>query len=312
MTDLATTLAPERTAPVPVPVRARRGGLGRRVVVGVLAVLLLVALWELVKVVVPDTGGHLGEASVLPRTDDLAMPHVWEIVQRVLQPETSAAGSPTVLSAMLSACWFTLRVALAGWLLGSIGGLLLAALMQRSQLAEAALVPWVVLSQTVPLIALAPLVVGWGGRIHLGQLEWQRWMSVALIASYLAFFPVTIGALRGFQSPPAAQVELYRSLAAGWTRTLVSLRLPASVPYLLPALRLGAATAVVGAIVAEVSTGTKGGIGRLIIGYAQSASGDPAKPWAAIAAAALLGLLAAGLVSLLGLGLGRYRYAEVR
>jgi len=312
MTDLATTLAPERTAPVPVPVRGRRGTVGRRVVAGVLAVLLLAVLWELVKVVVPDTGGHLGGASLLPRTDDVAMPHVWEIVQRVLQPETSATGSPTVLSAMLAACWFTLRVALAGWLLGSVGGLLLAALMQRSQLAESALVPWAVLSQTVPLIALAPLVVGWGGRIHLGGLEWQRWMSVALIASYLAFFPVTIGALRGFQSPPAAQVELYRSLAASWSRTLLSLRLPASVPYLLPALRLGAATAVVGAIVAEVSTGTKGGIGRLIIGYAQSASGDPAKPWAAIIAAALLGLLAAGLVSLLGLGLGRYRYAEVR
>ena len=76
-------------------------------------------------------------------------------------------------------------------------------------------------------------------------------------------------------------------------------------------LRLGAATAVVGAIVAEVSTGTKGGIGRLIIAYAQSASGDPAKPWAAIVGAALLGLVAAGLVSLLSLGLGRFRHSEV-
>lgn len=311
MTDLATTLAPERTAPVPVRPRERSTA-GRRILVGVLAVLLLAALWELLKFVVPDAGGHIGEASVLPRTDDLAMPHVWDIVDRVLQPETSATGSPTVLSAMLSACWFTLRVALAGWLVGSIGGLLLAALMQRWQLAESALVPWVVLSQTVPLIALAPLVVGWGGRIHVGTFEWQRWMSVALIASYLAFFPVTIGALRGFQSPPAAQVELFRAQAASWNRTMLSLRLPASVPYLLPALRLAAATAVVGAIVAEVSTGTKGGIGRLIISYAQSASGDPAKPWAAIAAAALLGLVAAALVSLLGLGLGRYRYAEVR
>jgi len=311
MTDLATTLAPERTAPVPVPPRDR-STVGRRILVAVLALLLLAALWELVKVVVPDAGGYIGEASVLPRTDDLAMPHVWDVVDRVLQPETSATGSPTVLSAMLSACWFTLRVALAGWLVGSIGGLLLAALMMRWQMAESALVPWVVLSQTVPLIALAPLVVGWGGRIHIGTFEWQRWMSVALIASYLAFFPVTIGALRGFQSPPTAQVELFRAQAASWTRTMLSLRLPASVPYLLPALRLGAATAVVGAIVAEVSTGTKGGIGRLIIGYAQSASGDPAKPWAAIIAAAMLGLLAAALVSLLGLGLGRYRYAEVR
>lgn len=311
MTDLRTTLAPGRPAQVLRPVRARRRGLRRQALVAAVGVLLLVALWETVKVVVPDGGGYIGGTSVLPRTDDLAMPHAWDVVNRVLQPETSATGSPTVLAAMLAACWFTLWVAAAGWVLGSVGGLLLAALMQRSRMAESALVPWVVLSQTVPLIALAPLVVGWGGRIHIGAFEWQRWMSVAAIASYLAFFPVTIGALRGFQSPPAAQVELFRAQAAGWTRTMLSLRLPASVPFLLPALRLGAATAVVGAIVAEVSTGTKGGIGRLIVGYAQSASGDPAKPWAAIAAAALLGLVAAGLVSLIGLGLGRYRYAEV-
>ncbi|WP_426595196.1 ABC transporter permease [Cellulomonas sp. McL0617] len=309
MTDLATsTSAPVGTPAAPPRVRTQTG---RRVVVGLLVVLALAVVWELVKAVVPDTGGHLLGASVLPRTDDVAMPHVWTIVQRMLQPETSAVGSPTVLNAMLQACWFTFRVALAGWVLGSVGGFLIALLMQRWMVAESALLPWVVLSQTVPLIALAPLVVGWGGRIHLGSFEWQRWMSVALIASYLAFFPVAVGALRGLQSPPAAQVELFRSLAAGWSGTVRGLRIPASVPYLLPALRLGAATAVVGAIVAEVSTGTKGGIGRMIISYAQSASGDPAKPWAAIAGAAVLGLVAAGLVSLLGLGLGRYRYAEV-
>jgi NitT/TauT family transport system permease protein len=183
--------------------------------------------------------------------------------------------------------------------------------MHGSRIAEAAVYPWVVLSQTVPLIALAPLVVGWGGKIHLGDLVWERWMSVALIASYLAFFPVAVGALRGLQSPQQAHVELFRAQAASPWSTFWSLRLPASVPYVLPALRLGAATAVVGAVVAEVSTGTKGGIGRLIIAYAQSASGDPAKPWAAIVAAGALGLVAAGLVSLLGLGLGRYRIAEV-
>lgn len=308
-----TALATSTSTPVGTPAAAprARSGVGRRIAVGVFAVLLLAALWELVKLVVPDTGGHVLGASVLPRTDDVAMPHVWTIVERMLEPETSAAGSPIVLNAMLQACWFTLRVALAGWVLGSVGGFLIAALMQRWHVAESALLPWVVLSQTVPLIALAPLVVGWGGKIHLGSFEWQRWMSVALIASYLAFFPVAVGALRGLQSPPAAQVELFRALAAGWSRTMLGLRLPASVPYLLPALRLGAATAVVGAIVAEVSTGTKGGIGRMIIAYAQAASGDPAKPWGAIIGAAILGLLAAGLVTLLGLGLGRYRHAEV-
>jgi NitT/TauT family transport system permease protein len=289
--------------------RARHGA--RSLALGLAALVLALVLWELVKAVVPEAGVHVGGASILPRTDDRSMPHVWDVVSRTLQPETSADGSSSVLTAMVQACWFTLRVAAAGWALGVVGGFLLAVLMQRWVVAEHAVEPWLVLSQTVPLVALAPLVVGWGGRIHLGGLEWERWMSVALIASYLAFFPVAVGTLRGLQSPPAAQVDLFRAQAAGTGRTLLSLRIPASVPFVLPALRLGAATAVVGAIVAEVSTGTKGGIGRLIIAYAQSASGDPAKPWAAIAAAAALGLVAAGLVGLVGLGLGRYRHSEV-
>jgi len=283
----------------------------RRAAVGVLALVLACAVWELYKLVGPDAGGHLFGASVLPRADARSMPHVWDVVTRMADPESSAKGSPSVAEAMLRACWFTLRVSLAGWLAGVVAGFALAALMQRFRLAESAVFPWVVLSQTVPLIALAPLVVGWGGKIHLGTFAWDRWMSVALIASYLAFFPVAVGALRGLQSPQQAHVELFRAQAASSWRTFRSLRLPASVPYVLPALRLGAATAVVGAIVAEVSTGTKGGIGRLIIAYAQSASGDPAKPWGAIVAAAALGLVAAGLVTLLGLGLGRYRHAEV-
>lgn len=278
---------------------------------GVGALVLALTVWELVKLVVPDEGWRIGDVSLLPRTDDVAMPHVWTVATRLLQPETSATGAPTVLVATVQAAWFTLRISLAGWLVGVLLGLGLAVLMQRWRLAEEALAPWVVLSQTVPLIALAPLVVGWGGKIHLGEFEWARWMSVALIAAYLAFFPVAVGALRGLQSPTAAQQDLFRALAASSGTTMLRLRLPAAVPYLLPALRLGAATAVVGAIVAEVSTGTKGGIGRLIIAYAQAASGDPAKPWAAIVGAAVLGLLAAGLVGLLGRGLGRFRTAEV-
>lgn len=282
----------------------------RRVGVGALALVLAGALWELYKLVGPAAGGDLLGVSLLPRADDVAMPHVAEILARVAAPETSAAGAASVLQAMALACWFTLRVALAGWIVGVVVGLLLAMGMQRFALVESAVYPWVVLSQTVPLIALAPLVVGWGGRIQLGSFGWDRWMSVAVIAAYLAFFPVAVGALRGLQSPDGVHVDLFRSQAAGWWRTFWRLRLPASVPYLLPALRLGAATAVVGAIVAEVSTGTKGGIGRMIIAYAQAASGDPAKPWAAILAAALLGLLAAGLVTLLGVPLARFRLAE--
>lgn len=283
----------------------------RRVAVAVLVVVVVAAVWELYKLVGPAQGGELVGVRLLPRADDVAMPHVTEILGRLVRPETSAEGSASVVVALLHACWFTLRVAFAGWLVGVLVGFGLAMVMLRFDVAERAIYPWVVLSQTVPLIALAPLVVAWGGRIQLGPFQWERWTSVAVIAAYLAFFPVAVGALRGFQSPDRVHVELFRAQAAGWWRTFTGLRLPASVPYLLPALRLGAATAVVGAIVAEVSTGTPGGIGRLIITYAQAASGDPGKPWAALIGAALLGLVAAGLVTLLGAGLGRYRFAEV-
>jgi NitT/TauT family transport system permease protein len=249
---------------------------------------------------------------VLPRADDASMPHLSTVAGRLFDPEISAAGSHSVLVAVLLAMWFTFRVAFVGWLIGVVVGLVLAVLMQRVWVAEAALLPYVVVSQTVPLVALAPLVVGWGGHLTLFGQPWQPWQSVALISGYLAFFPVAIGALRGLQSPTATQVELLHCQAASWWQGLLRLRLPASVPYLVPALRLAATASVVGAIVAEISTGTRGGIGRLIIEYAQSATGDPAKPFTALLGAALLGMLGAALVGLIELALRRYTTSEVR
>jgi NitT/TauT family transport system permease protein len=102
------------------------------------------------------------------------------------------------------------------------------------------------------------------------------------------------------------QTELLRCYAASWWQTLVRLRLPASVPYLIPALKLAAAAAVVGAIVAEISIGLSGGIGRLIISYAQQATGDPSRVYAPIIGAAVMGLVAVGGVSLLDVALRRY------
>jgi NitT/TauT family transport system permease protein len=186
---------------------------------------------------------------------------------------------------------------MAGFLVGVAVGLLLAVVMQRSRFVERGLLPYVVLSQTVPLIALAPLVVGWGGRLELFGVAWRPWMSVAVISAYLAFFPVAVGALRGLKSPSAESEELMRSYAAGEWKTLVKLRFPAAVPYLVPALKLGAAAAVIGAIVAEISTGTRGGIGRLIIEYTRQATSAPEKVYTAMIGAALLGLLVASLIT---------------
>ncbi len=283
----------------------------RRAAMIALAVILLALLWEGYKLVFPEDGVHIGDSLVLPRSDDASMPHLKEIVSVFGQDEVSgSAGSSTVFSSVVSAVWYSLRLAAAGFAVGVAVGFLLAVAMQRARIVERALLPYVVLSQTVPLIALAPLVYGWSGNLTLFGADWQPWMSVSLISAYLAFFPVAIGALRGLESPPPVQTELLSCYAASWWQTLVRLRLPSSVPYLVPALKLAAAAAVIGAIVAEISTGLPGGIGRLIISYAQQATGDPAKVYAPIAGAAVMGLFAVGVVSLLDVGLRRYQTQE--
>ncbi|GAA1207944.1 ABC transporter permease [Pseudonocardia alaniniphila] len=284
------------------------GSRSRAVATTVAAFVLLIAVWELAKLVLPATGVTIGDTRVLPRTDDSAMPHVWTVLGRLTEPEVAgAATTRSVAAAVASGALFTLGLALGGLLIGGVFGVLLAVAMQRFGLLERAALPYVVASQTVPLIAIAPLVAGWGGNIAILGWSWQPWASVMVIAAYLAFFPIAVGMLRGLTSPARADVELLRTLAAGWWTTLLRLRLPASVPHVVPAVRLAAAAAVVGAIVAEISTGTRGGIGRLIIEYAQSATGDPSRMYTAILGAAVLGLVAAGAVGLLDAGLRRYR-----
>ncbi|TQO20122.1 NitT/TauT family transport system permease protein [Rhodoglobus vestalii] len=277
---------------------------------GIAGVLLIALLWEGYKFLGPADGFSIGELRVLPRTTDLAMPHLWDMLVRLAEPVTRADDALPLWAVVGFAAATTLGIAAAGWLVGVVVGVSFALVMQRWRLAEFGLLPWIVISQTVPLIAFAPVVKSWGSRVEIGSFEWQDWMSVALIASYLAFFPITIGALKGLQSPDRIHVELFETYASGYWATLKRLRLPAAVPYLLPALRLGAANAVIGAVVAEVSTGLQGGIGRLLIQFAGQASGDPAKAWAPIFGAIVLGLVAAGSVALLGVILKDYRRTE--
>ncbi|MEH1129542.1 ABC transporter permease [Micromonospora sp. CPCC 206061] len=266
-----------------------------RVTLGAVAALLLgAALWEGYKAVGSADGASVFGVRVLPRADDSAMPHVLDILRRFGQPEL--AGGDPIWLVVLDACLFTLRSVAVGFGVGAVIGLVLAVVMQRFRVVERGLLPYVILSQTVPLIALAPVIAGWGGKLSLGSYPWQPWMSVATIGAYLAFFPVAVGMLRGLHSPAAIAEELMHSYAAGWWRTLVKLRLPASTPYLFPALRLAGAAAVVGAVVGEISTGTRGGIGRLVIEYSREATGDPAKVYTAMIGAALLGLAVAALV----------------
>jgi NitT/TauT family transport system permease protein len=272
----------------------------RRVWTFALALILVAVLWELYKVIGPEDGGTLFGWTILPRANDTAMPHVWEMVSRYGQPENRASDTP-ILVVVLQGAWFTFRIALAGLVLGTAVGLGLAVLMARYKVVERGLLPYLVLSQTVPLIALAPLVVSWGGRLHVGAFEWPRWLSAAVLGAFLAFFPVAVGTLKGLTTTPPASLELMDSYAASWRQTLFKLRFPAALPYIVPALKLAATASVVGVVVAEISTGLAGGIGRLIIEYAREATSDPAKVFTAVFGAAALGLVMAGIVALVDL-----------
>lgn len=281
----------------------------RRVWTFAIALILVGTLWELYKVIGPEDGGTVFGWTILPRANDTAMPHVWEMFSRYGQPENRASDTP-ILVVVLRGAWFTFRIALAGLALGTAVGLGLAVLMARYKVVERGLLPYLVLSQTVPLIALAPLVVSWGGRLHVGAFEWPRWLSAAVLGAFLAFFPVAVGTLKGLTSTPPASLELMDSYAASWRQTLFKLRFPAALPYIVPALKLAATASVVGVVVAEISTGLAGGIGRLIIEYAREATSDPAKVFTAVFGAAALGLVMAAIVAVVDLVGMRHRPRE--
>jgi NitT/TauT family transport system permease protein len=271
-------------------------------VLGLVALVLLVGLWEGYKAI---DGQVLGVGLPL-KADDRAMPHVSTMLERFGDPE-SRGSDRSVGATVAASAWYTFQIAVVGLAVGCLVGAGLAAVMQRFGVAERAVLPFVIMSQTVPIVAFAPLVSAWGGKLKVGSGEWQPWMSVATISAFLAFAPMTVGLLRGLQAAPPAAVELMRSLAASSRATLWKLRLPAAVPFLIPALRLAAAGAVVGAIVAEISLGRSGGIGRLTFEYSRAATSDPAKVYVALVGAAVLGLAMALLVGVVDAVAGRSR-----
>ena len=259
----------------------------------------------------PADGVVVGGITVLPRTSDLAMPHLWVMFARVFEPVTGASTALPMWLAVLQACLFTLGIAAVGWLVGVTVGLALALLMQRFRLAE---VGHPALDHPQPDRAAdrarpARSALGRADRVrrvHLGELD---------VGGADRLLPrVLPGVDRRAARPErsrANHVDLMHCYAVGWWKTLWRLRLPASVGYLLPALRLAAASAVIGTVVAEVSIGLRGGIGRMIVEYAGAAGSDPGKPWAPIFGSVLVGLVAAGFVALIGLFLRRFRRGEV-
>ena len=161
---------------------------------------------------------------LLPRTSDRAMPHVWEMVSRLSRSEVRG-GKQTILSVVTSATWYSFRVALAAFVIGSLLGIGVAVLMARFKLVERGLMPYLIMSQTVPIIVLGPLIVSLMA-YNSRDLATKTWIAATLLGVFLAFFPVAVATLRGLQSTPPAAVELMESLASPWWRTLLKLRFP--------------------------------------------------------------------------------------
>jgi NitT/TauT family transport system permease protein len=273
-----------------------------------LAFLVVAALWEGYKAVGPHDGGTVLGVRILARTDDRFMPHIWDMLRRFGRSEVRG-GADSILVVVARASWYSFRCAFAAFLVGSALGVGLAVLMARFRVLERALMPYLVISQTVPIIVLAPLIMALMA-YNSRDLASTTWLAAVLLGVFLAFFPVSVGTLRGLQSTPAASLELMDSYAAGWWRTLWKLRFPSAVPYIAPALRLAGAASVVGVTVSEISLGVRFGVGRLILSYGQEATSDPPKLFTAVFGAAALGLVMAGLVVGLDRLLMRHRPPE--
>jgi NitT/TauT family transport system permease protein len=197
----------------------------------------------------------------------------------------------------------TLSATLLGFVLGMLLGVLLAIGVVHSRVLDRGLLPWIVASQTIPILAIAPMAV-----VVLGSLGYPPLVSKAVISMYLCFFPVAIGMVKGLRSPEVLQLDLMRTYSASPPQLLAKLRLPAAVPFLFASAKVAIATSLVGAIVGELPTGAQAGLGaRLLQG---SYFGQTVQIWSALVMASLLGLALVAVVSLLEKIVGRWMGAR--
>jgi NitT/TauT family transport system permease protein len=228
---------------------------------------------------------------------DLSLPHVWSVLGAFVVP--AQRSGPPLGQILFGQALFTFREALVGFAVGALLGLGLGVLFVHSRLAERAFVPYVVASQTVPILAISPIIV---------VATQAGWASVAIISAYLTFFPVTIAALRGLRAADPRAFELMRSYAASKRNVLWKLRLPTSVPYLFASLRVAAAASVIGAIIGELPAGIPDGLGSALLNYNQYYSAGPERLWATIIMCSIVGLGFVGLIRLAEQLLTKDRY----
>jgi NitT/TauT family transport system permease protein len=264
-------------------------------------VAAILALWYLAAVVM----NWQGTADAFERAGDQRS--VGEILSATLEQERPMLPAPhqilvelkkTVLDtpitsrrSLLFHAWVTLSSTLVGFAIGALLGIVLAVLIVHVRTLERSLMPWIISSQTIPILAIAPIVI-----VVLGSIGITGLLPKSIISAYLCFFPVTISMVKGLTSPDPMQRDLMRTYSASLSQTFWKLRLPASLPYLFAGLKVAIAISLVGAIVGELPTGAQAGLGaRLLAG---SYYGQTIQIWAALVGAAAL---ASVLVAVVGL-----------
>lgn len=205
---------------------------------------------------------------------------------------------PTSARSLVWHGWVTLSAALAGFGLGVAAGIVVAVAIVHVRALERSLMPWVISSQAVPILALAPIII-----VALGAIGFEGLFPKAIIAGYLCFFPVTIAMTTGLTAADRLQTDLMRTYSASRAQVFWKLRLPTSMPFLFASLKVAAAASLVGAIVAELPTGAQAGLGaRLLAG---SYFGQTVQIWAALVVAAVLSASLVGLLAMLERALNR-------
>jgi NitT/TauT family transport system permease protein len=305
MTDAAALSAPRAAA--------RADGAWQRAWPVAMVVGLLLVVWYAAAV-------GLNAPQVIERLDNLGNPWSWQDLiaaawsmerpvlpapQQIAQDFWSSVTGNDIDSPrnLLFHAGVTLSATLLGFLLGMLLGVVLAVGVVHSRVLDRGLLPWIVASQTIPILAIAPMAV-----VVLGSLGYPPLVSKAVISMYLCFFPVAIGMVKGLRSPEVLQLDLMRTYSATPSQLLHKLRLPAAVPFLFASAKVAIATSLVGAIVGELPTGAQAGLGaRLLQG---SYFGQTVQIWSALVMASLLGVALVAAVSLAERIAGRWMGAR--
>ncbi len=220
--------------------------------------------------------------------NERTMPHLHDVVNQLFEP--SRRNGPVLGGVLFDAALFTAKEAFVGLVIGATVGFLLAVVIVHSTVLARGLMPYIVASQTIPILAIAPMVVVGLGAIDILGWTPSDWQRVSVIAAYLTFFPVTINSVRGLSAVDPTSLQLMRSYAAGNWAILWKLRVPTSLPYVFVALKVSATASVVGAIIGELPSSIQEGLGGKILNFNQYYATGPENLWATNIVAALLGI----------------------